>query len=116
MPVLTKAMEATRGTAHNQRERHGKDGASIIDGLTVGVAIAEGARAQLGSSDEDSKRQSHHDGLWLMPVDVVAGPQQQPDREARKQSIEAQKDCPELHGFKGAVILVRASVPIHRIP
>ena len=74
-----KAFEATRGTAHNTREHQGKDEASIIDGLTVGVAIADGARAQLGSSDEDSKRQSHHDGLWLMAVDVVAGPQQQPD-------------------------------------
>ena len=110
-------MEATRGTAHNQREHHGKDGASIIDGLTVGVAVADGVRAQLGSFDEDGKRQSHHDGLWLMAVDVVAGPQQQPDREAQSNhGMEAQKDCPELHGFKGAVILVRASVPIHRTP
>ena len=67
-------MEATRGTAHIQREHHGKDGASIIGGLTVRVAVADGVRAQLGSFDEDDKRQSHHDGLGLLAVDVVAGP------------------------------------------
>ena len=30
-----KAMEATRGTTHNQREHHGKDGASNIDGQRI---------------------------------------------------------------------------------
>ena len=81
------------------------------------VAVAHGVRAQLGSFDDDGKRHKHHDSLWLMAADVVAEPQQQPDREARSNhGIEAQKDCPELHCFKGAVILVRASVPIHKIP
>ena len=110
-------MEATLGTPHNQREDHGKGCASIIDGLTLGVAVADGVRAQLGSFHEKDNRQRHHDGLWLVAVDVVAGPQQQPDRETRSNhGTEAQKDCPELHGFTCAVILVRASVPIHGIP
>ena len=77
------AMEATCGIAHNQREHLWKDGFPSNDGLTVGVAVAEGARTQLGSFDEDSKRQSHHGGLGLMAVNEVAGPQHQPDREAR---------------------------------
>ena len=51
-----KAMEAIRGTARNQRENHGKDWASILDGLTVGDAVADGVRVQLGSFNEDGKR------------------------------------------------------------